>query len=464
MKKSEIVFGLLRIPCDALAVFGALILSYELRLTRIDLIPRLQLLEPAQTLPEFSEYLFGFVVPGVFIFLILAAMLRLYTLIATQSAWIEVGKTIITALVWIVLIMAWYFLVRKQLFYSRILLVHSAFFIAMFATTARVFLILIQRALLKRGIGVRAVVSVGAKALVSHAQATLEHDVHYRYLGHCDDLIALKSLTKKSLPDLVLQTDPHPQSAQTLMLADFCRNQHIEYAFLPPLFADTPQRLSVDRLGLLPFLRFRPTPLDGWGRVYKRCFDVVLSSILLMGLLPLFCFLILIILCESGWPIFYVAIRVGEHGRKKFSMFKFRSMVRDADAMKEKLRCFNHRQDGPLFKLRDDPRITRFGQMLRRWSLDELPQLLNVICGQMSLVGPRPHLPEEVGQYAPEQHRVFAVKPGLTGLAQISGRSDLTFYEEVQLDLRYIEEWSLWLDLWILWRTVVVVLSRKGAD
>lgn len=462
MKKSEIIFGLLRIPCDALAVFGALILSYELRLARIDLIPHLQLLEPAATLPVISEYLFGFVIPGVVIFLILAAALRLYTLLATNSAWVEVGKTIIAALVWIVLIMAWYFLVRKQLFYSRVLLVHSAFFIAVFATTVRIFLVLIQRACLKRGIGVRAVVSVGTMVLVPHAQAVLEHDVHYRYLGHCGDLMTLKHLAKRSLPDLVLQTDPQPQNAQTLMLADFCRNQNIGYAFLPPLFADTPQRLSVDRLGLLPFLRFRPTPLDGWGRVYKRCFDVVMSGILLLGLVPLFCVIMLGIWCESGWPVLYVAIRVGEHGRKKFSMFKFRSMVPDADAMKERLQHRNLRQDGPLFKLRDDPRITHLGKFLRRWSLDELPQFMNVFCGQMSLVGPRPHLPEEVGQYAPEQHRVFAVKPGVTGLAQISGRSDLTFEEEVRLDLRYIEEWSLWLDLWILWRTIVVVLSRRG--
>lgn len=464
MKQSEIIFGLLRIPCDALAVFCALILSFQLRIARVDLIPRLQLLDPAQTLPPVSEYLFGFVIPGIVIFLLLAAMLRLYTLLATQSAWIEVGKTVIAALVWVVLVMAWYFLVRKQLFYSRVLLVHSAFFIAVFATTARIMLILLQRAFLKRGIGVRAVVSVGTMTLVSHARAILEHDVRYRYLGHCDDLIALKHLTKKQFPDLVLQTDPNPKSVETLMLADFCRNQHIGYAFLPPLFADMPQRLSVDRLGLLPFLRFRPTFLDGWGRVCKRCFDVIVSGLLLVMLLPLFAIITLGILFESGWPVFYVAVRVGELGRKKFPMLKFRSMVRDADVMKKNLQQRNHRDDGPLFKLRNDPRVTRFGKFLRRWSLDELPQLFHVFCGQMSLVGPRPHLPEEVRQYAPEQHRVFAVKPGVTGLAQISGRSDLTFAEEVQLDLRYIEEWSIFLDLWILWRTIVVVLGRRGAD
>jgi lipopolysaccharide/colanic/teichoic acid biosynthesis glycosyltransferase len=124
----------------------------------------------------------------------------------------------------------------------------------------------------------------------------------------------------------------------------------------------------------------------------------------------------------------------------------------------------SHRNDGPLFKVRNDPRVTPFGHFLRHWSLDELPQLINVLVGEMSLVGPRPHLPEEVDQYSPYERRVFAVKPGITGLAQVTGRSNLKFEEEVKLDLQYVEEWSLFLDLWILWRTVFTVLKRDGAD
>jgi len=138
--------------------------------------------------------------------------------------------------------------------------------------------------------------------------------------------------------------------------------------------------------------------------------------------------------------------------------------VKNADALKGRLMAQNERNDGPLFKMRNDPRITPFGKFLRRWTLDEFPQLINVLLGQVSLVGPRPHLPSEVQKYSLEQRRVFAVKPGMTGLAQTSGRSDLGFEEEMKLDLRYIEEWSLLLDLWILWRTMFTVLSRKGAD
>jgi lipopolysaccharide/colanic/teichoic acid biosynthesis glycosyltransferase len=139
-------------------------------------------------------------------------------------------------------------------------------------------------------------------------------------------------------------------------------------------------------------------------------------------------------------------------------------MIKGADAQKRALDAMNHRTDGPLFKVRNDPRVTRVGRFLRRWTLDELPQLFNVLVGHVSLVGPRPHLPDEVELYSLEQRRVFAVKPGMTGLAQVSGRSDLPFDEEVRYDLQYIEEWSLLLDLWILWRTPFVILSKRGAD
>jgi lipopolysaccharide/colanic/teichoic acid biosynthesis glycosyltransferase len=198
--------------------------------------------------------------------------------------------------------------------------------------------------------------------------------------------------------------------------------------------------------------------------VGKRLFDLLASAALLVVLSPLLLLISILVLMDGGWPIFYVSTRVGEQGRKRIGLLKFRSMVKNADALKEQLLAANHRQDGPLFKMRNDPRVTRFGRFLRRWTLDELPQLINVFFGQMSLVGPRPHLPLEVEKYSLKQRRVFAVKPGMTGLAQVSGRSDLSFDDEVRFDLRYIEEWSIFLDLWILWRTMFVVLKRKGAD
>jgi len=154
--------------------------------------------------------------------------------------------------------------------------------------------------------------------------------------------------------------------------------------------------------------------------------------------------------------------RVGVDGRT-FTMFKFRSMYADAEARLADLENQNQNADGLLFKMRDDPRVTPIGRWLRRFSLDEVPQLLNVVAGDMSLVGPRPPLPREVAQYGEDVRRRLLVRPGLTGLWQISGRSDLSWEESVRLDLHYVENWSLALDAMIIWKTVFAVLRRRGA-
>lgn len=464
MKRSEAIFGAIRVPLDALAVLAALLLAYRLREANIDLIPTVQFLEPASTLPAFGWYLTHFAAPAAGVFIGIAALLRLYALQTTFSAWTEFGRIIAAGLLWLIAVIGWYFLVEKQLFYSRAILIQGTFFIALFVAVGRGAVILLQRGLLEQGVGVRTVVSVGRQKLTASARETLARDVRYAYLGHVPDMQGLIRLEQRGEPDLVLQTDPNPGSGDTLLLIDHCRSRHIGYAFLPPVLADVPHLLIVERLGMLPMIRFRPTPLDGWGRIFKRLFDAVLSLAGIIVLAIPMLVIALIILIDAGRPILYVSRRVGEGGKKKISVLKFRSMVKDADARKEEIRALNHRVDGPLFKVKNDPRVTRSGRVLRRWSMDEWPQLFNVLLGHLSLVGPRPHLPEEVKLYTSYQRRVFAVKPGVTGLAQVSGRSDLNFDQEVALDLKYIEEWSLLRDLWVLWRTIVVVAGRRGAD
>ncbi len=464
MKKVEILFGVLRVPLDALAAATALWLAYVLRIGSIDLIPGVQLLEAPTTLPSGEEYLSLFLVPGVVLFLLIAAALKLYSLKSTRSAWSEVGRVLIGALLWIAFVIAWYFLVRKQLFYSRILLLHATTLLAAFTLLLRGILTLVERSLLARGVGARLVLTVGRHDPAPAARATLDRDRRYRYLGHVRSPEEAMRRCEADDIDLLIQTDAEPESDETTALIDFCRSHQIGYAYLPPLFADVPHLLAVERLGLLPLLQFSPTPLDGWGRVWKALFDALTSAAAIVVLSPLFVVIALCILIEDGFPIFYVSRRVGDRGRCQIPVLKFRSMVRDADARKQELLAQNHRTDGPLFKVRSDPRVTRVGAVLRRWSLDELPQLFNVLRGHMALVGPRPHLPDEVQRYSSYQRRVFAVRPGMTGLAQISGRSDLHFDDEVHLDLQYIEEWSPTLDLWILWRTVMVVVGRRGAD
>ena len=461
MKRSEVTYGLLRIPMDALAILAALLLSYRLREANIDLIPTVQLLNEAQTLPNFLTYVRVFALPSLIALIAIIALLRLYVLRSTLSAWEEAGRIMVAVFIWLVGVMAWYFLVEKELFYSRMLLAHSTFFLVAFLWLGRTAVILLQRALLRHGIGVYLVVSVGQQPASRTAQETLKQDRHYEYVGHVPDLKALRRMYHKCRPDLVLQTDPNPQSTETVSLIDYCRSQHIGYAFLPPVFADVPHQLMVERLGLMPVIRFQPTPLDGWGKIWKRLFDFVVSVVLIVVLSPLlFCIAIMVFL-TSGSPIFFVSRRVGERAEGLVPVLKFRSMVRDAEQRKLELLGENERRDGPLFKMTDDPRVTPFGKFLRQFDLDELPQLFNVFLGQMSLVGPRPHLPEEVGRYRPYERRIFIVKPGMTGLSQVSGRSSLSFREEVQRDLQYVEEWSLLFDLWILWRTVFVVLAGR---
>ncbi|GAB2610035.1 exopolysaccharide biosynthesis polyprenyl glycosylphosphotransferase [Paractinoplanes abujensis] len=211
----------------------------------------------------------------------------------------------------------------------------------------------------------------------------------------------------------------------------------------------------------LPMLHVEHPRLHGGSRLVKEAFDRLGALALLMIFGPLLLGVALAVRCTSRGPVLFRQVRVGRDGRL-FRIFKFRSMYVDAEARLTELRHLNE-HDGVLFKIRDDPRVTRVGRYLRRFSLDELPQLLNVLLGQMSLVGPRPPLPSEVAAYADDVRRRLAVKPGMTGLWQVSGRSDLPWEEAVRLDLRYVENWTLSLDLVILLRTMTAVVRSSGA-
>jgi lipopolysaccharide/colanic/teichoic acid biosynthesis glycosyltransferase len=195
--------------------------------------------------------------------------------------------------------------------------------------------------------------------------------------------------------------------------------------------------------------------------VLKGLFDKIVATVALIIFSPVLALITLAIALDDGGPALFTQTRVG-HGGQPFTMLKFRTMVPDAELRKEALLKLNE-GDGVLFKLRQDPRITAVGRFLRRTSLDELPQLLNVMLGDMSLVGPRPALPAEVAQYSGNVSRRLEVKPGMTGLWQISGRSDLSREDAVRLDLRYVDCWTLALDLRILWKTGAAVANGRGA-
>ncbi|MDX1934493.1 MAG: sugar transferase [Capsulimonadales bacterium] len=193
----------------------------------------------------------------------------------------------------------------------------------------------------------------------------------------------------------------------------------------------------------------------------KRSADVLLALCAVLALAPVGCIIALLIWMEDRGPIFYWQERVGKHG-KRFRFYKFRSMVTNADQVRQQLEAKNEAV-GPIFKMKNDPRITRVGRVLRKYSLDELPQFFNVLRGEMSLVGPRPHLPKEVAQYEPGQEERLLVAPGLVCLREVCGRSRLTFDEWIALDLLYVKHRNVVLDLWILVRLIPAVLTADGA-
>lgn len=235
----------------------------------------------------------------------------------------------------------------------------------------------------------------------------------------------------------------------------------IELLVAPGLMEVAGPRLHIRPFEGLPLLSVEQPSFEGWRRLVKACVDRTVAGLALLLLAPVLVFIATAVRVGSPGPVLYRQQRIGLNGRP-FTMLKFRSMVVDAESRLEELRE-NNLSDGLLFKLRVDPRVTPVGRFLRRLSLDELPQLLNVLGGSMSLVGPRPPLPTEVARYDAAVSRRLLVKPGLTGLWQISGRSDLSWDESVRLDLRYVENWSLAVDLLILWKTGRAVLSRSGA-
>lgn len=227
------------------------------------------------------------------------------------------------------------------------------------------------------------------------------------------------------------------------------------------LFEVLTSRVSVREVSGVPLITVHGLVMSRTNRVIKRIFDVTLAAAIILVGLPVWLVIITLIRLTSPGPTFYVQERIGRDG-KTFGMYKFRSMVADADARLSQLASANE-ASGPLFKMKDDPRVTAVGKWMRKFSVDEFPQLINVLKGEMSLVGPRPPLPREVTSYTQYDWRRLEVVPGMTGLWQVSGRSSLTFEEMVRLDLFYIENWSVTLDLALLARTVPAVLFARGA-
>ena len=287
------------------------------------------------------------------------------------------------------------------------------------------------------------------------------------------DLKTLPEAIRDSAANEVIIADPSVNSDELFEVMMRCgRRRGVEFRIAPSLFNCLPQKTEIDQIGILPMIRLFREPLSSGARLVKRSFDLVTSGLAILLLFPVWLLIAVLIKLDSKGPVFYTQERVGMDGRL-FLLYKFRTMKADSDSEihKEYQRAFIAGRaeanlgdaSRPTYKLKADPRVTRVGRWLRRTSLDEVPQLFNVLLSDMSIVGPRPPIAYEVESYDLWHRKRLDMKPGLTGLWQVSGRNRLPFDEMVQLDLFYIENWSLLLDLKIILRTAFVMLGGQGS-
>jgi exopolysaccharide biosynthesis polyprenyl glycosylphosphotransferase len=280
-------------------------------------------------------------------------------------------------------------------------------------------------------------------------------------VGALDDVEASIAVTRAD--SVAVTRAPEISSEWLTRLAWKLEGRGVTLAVAPALTNVAGPRISIRPVAGLPLLHVEEPELSGSARLVKNILEKAIAGLALVLLAPLLLLLALVIRLDSRGPVLFRQERVGERERP-FRLYKFRSMHIDAEPSADGLVGFNEADPvGLHFKVRDDPRITRVGRVLRRFSLDELPQLINVVRGDMALVGPRPPLPSEVARYADDYRRRLIVKPGITGLWQVSGRADLSWDDTVRLDLYYVENWSLALDIQILWKTIFAVVRARGA-
>jgi len=470
MKKSELAFAAALVPVDFGLVFLAALTAYSLR------FGWLAGLRPVVFDLPFHEYLL-LAAGAAILFVFFYAWAGLYAVSGPRRLKTEVARIFFASSTAILTFIVFIFF-RRELFSSRFIILAAWFFSFAYVSLGRVAVRLVQLLLLRFGVGIHRVLLIGGderttKLLTAEfSRRTGSGYKIIRTVPTFDDDIELEmaGLAATDGLDEIIITNPDISRQELSRLLGFAESRHLTFKYSADLLATHAKNIDIGTLAGIPIVEVKGTSLDGWGKIFKRIFDIIFSLIIILLTSPIMILTALAIVIDSKGPVFFSHLddgtpltRIGEHGRP-FRYLKFRSMKPGTHNQRYgELADLDTRREGPLVKIKNDPRVTRVGRFIRQYSIDELPELFLVLYGSMSLVGPRPHLPEEVAQYKDHQRRVLTVKPGITGLAQVSGRADLTFDEEVKLDTYYIENWSPWLDLAILFKTPFVVLSRKGA-
>jgi len=486
MKQSSLIFGLIKIPLDFLLGLAAFLTAYQLRSIN-DFIPGIRLPLNLEVFPNLNDYI-KYSSIWMIVLIAIFALNKIYSLKNNHGLTKEIGKIWILTTYWFFLMITYYFLARTFPF-SRLAFLFSFIFCLIYFSIGHIVLHYSKKIFLKKGYGKTRVLFIGGNEITEKIFKNLQKTEEFEFLGYIDEsspaetiandlkflgnISALSAIITKQHPEKIIQTKYHLNKLEAGDLRDLCRENHLEFSFVPDLLEVQQTNIEVETIAGIPVIQIKPTPLEGWGRIVKRIFDLIgaIVGLILLSPVLLIC-AILIKLDDTKGTIIYKYLddgsrvkRVGAKG-KLFNFYKFRTMIPNSHSMRYKeliknnVRGENWDETSPLIKIKDDPRVTKVGRILRKTSLDELPQLFNVIKGEMSLVGPRPHLPEEVAKYQKHHKFVLTIKPGISGLAQISGRSDLNFEEEVRLDTYYIENWNIWLDLKIVIKTFLIIFKR----
>jgi len=461
MKKLQLFFKTLLLPADFLICILSFFIAFE---SRIEMQSFFFFRLYPGFVPPFQEYLY-FVFYTAFLLIIVFFVGGLYEFNMYKRGLDLVSKMFFLSIVWMFLISSFFFWSRT-FFFSRLVLLVGVFLTVVLVVLMRIVLDWIKDVnFLKKYFQKNAVV-LGLGNLNNTIISALEKDKEYVVIKNINQIEELRlSKIKESILhlkiDTIIQTDVGRDLDFDLKLLDYCQLNNIRYIFTPTLFSLHKANIETRVFSNIPLIELKQTPLDGWGKVIKRIFDIVFSLMVLIFLIPIFLIISLLVKITSEGPVFVFLDRVKY--KEIFRIVKFRSMINNAHVLKQNLLKNNERKDGPLFKIKDDPRITPLGRFLRKSRMDELPQFWNVLKGEMSVVGPRPHEPEEVSKYQKHHRKLLTIKPGITGMAQTEGASDLPFEEEVNLDTYYIENWNVWLDIKIVLKTVVVVFKGKGA-
>ena len=472
MKKIELFFSSILVPIDFLMLLAAAAAAYFLRFESV-----VSEFRPVIYELPFREY-FATSVLIILIWILIFAMAGLYHMQRRKvsNEFVRIFLACSTGILAVIVLIFF----QRELFSSRFIVLAAWVLSIVFVTLARLIVRFLQHSLYKAKIGLRRVIVIGAGKTTDGILKTLKINplLGYQVIKNFADFslevqeILLREHKKNRIDEIIL-TDPRAPRDLALKILSFADENHITFKYSADLFTTQATNVSFDTLAGIPIVEMKKTRLEGWGKIFKRIFDMIAALILFIITLPVIILVAIAVRLESKGPVIFKNERVGQFN-KQFFTFKIRSMYaqysigpqfknqKKSLEMEQKLIKQKGIKEGPVYKIAEDPRITKVGRFIRKYSLDELPQFINVLKGDMSLVGPRPHQPREVEQYKKEHRQILLIKPGITGLAQISGRSDLEFDDEAKLDIYYIEHWSPWLDMWILLKTPFVVLQRKG--